>query len=1643
MASTHRAPKQWCLTKHETINSFENWKQNLIYTLSLDSNFAPFLAEGVTWLKKTKAQPTRGFQDDGSSVPTASRLTARQKVNFLELMLGQIANYCPIISRSSLVKNSTSLEFIWQTIRQHFGFQVTGAHFIDFADVHLEPNERPEDLYQRLMAFVEDSLLKTNGLTHHGDAMTEDEELSPTLENLIVLTWLKLIHPQLPKLVKQRYGTELRSRTLASIKPEISQALDSLLDEIHTTDDAKVLRSAVSTELRRNPAKNRPGNKTPRQGKTCPLCKQAGRPEFRHFLSHCEFLPESDKRYMVKARQIVDILDDEQDDEIANEPDSVTQLADSEQATARALAFRVQTRQSPYLDVFHGHHTTRIVIDSGATGNMIRRSTAQRLGVKVTPSSQSVHQADGASALTVVGETQATFTRNNHTFQFEGLVIEDLDVEVLAGTPFMEANDVAVRPARREVLLGDGSSYQYGSQPNNSNSVTARYAFLLRAPPSTQTVWPGEFLELELPPDAPSDYQYAIEPRTDAPVAKQLAPTELWPQPCIVSSVARRIRIPNLTSEPLTLKRNEHLCQATLTYKPDDTVEHTQPTHQPQTTPTNHSHSSTVQIDPSNLLPADVQAEFQSLLKEYDTVFDPKFPGYNGAAGPFQAKVNMGPVEPPQRKGRLPQYNRGKLVQLQEKFDQLEELGVFARPEEVGITAEYLNPSFLVKKANGGHRLVTAFADVGRYSKPQPSLLPDVDTTLRHIAQWKHLIKTDLTSAFYQIPLAKESMKYCGVATPFKGVRIYQRSAMGMPGSETALEELMCRVLGTLLHEGAVVKIADDLYCGGDTPQELLLNWRRLLHALHRCDLRLSASKTVINPKETTILGWIWSSGTLTASPHRVNTLSSCPAPNTVGQMRSFIGAYKVLSRVIPQCSNHLAPLDDAIAGRQSQETILWTDDLTCALQKSQHALRSTHRITLPKPSDQLWIVTDRALRNPGIGATLYITQEDKLFLAGFFSAKLRGLQTTWLPCEIEALSIAAATKHFSPFIIQSNKNTCILTDSKPCVQAFEKLCRGEFSASPRVSTFLSVVSRYQASVRHVAGTAILPSDFASRNAPPCENESCQVCTFVNDTRQSVVRMTSINDVIEGRVRLPFTSRSAWLSIQTECPDLRRTHAHLLQGTRPSKKLTHIKDVKRYLNVATVASDGLLVVKRNEPLVPTKECIIVPRQALDGLLTALHIQLHHPTCHQLKMVAKRYLYALDMDKAVDRVTSGCHTCAALKQSPSALVEQSTSPPPDTVGQSFAADVIQRSRQRILVLRETITSYTATLLLKDERHTTLRDGLILLCIQLRPMDGPHAIIRTDPAPGLKALVDDKLLKQYRITIELGRAKNPNKNPVAEKAIQELEFELLRQDPLGGTVTDLDLAVATATLNSRIRSRGLSSREMLTQRDQFTNAQIPISDDSLLTVQHQQRLKNHPFSEESKAHSNLPRATPTIAVGDLVYLHSDRNKSRARDRYLVVSMDPPFCNIQKFVGTQLRSASYRVKITECFKVPADVCISKGPARPSFIDDAEEEVDEAVAAADDTVTTDPPPAPPPIPEAISTSVTHHPQIEVEPPFSPTVQSPPSSISQTAVPEESTVKESNIDRDTEIPTVQTELRRSTRVKHTPGHLSDFITDF
>ena len=171
---------------------------------------------------------------------------------------------------------------------------------------------------------------------------------------------------------------------------------------------------------------------------------------------------------------------------------------------------------------------------------------------------------------------------------------------------------------------------------------------------------------------------------------------------------------------------------------------------------------------------------------------------------------------------------------------------------------------------------------------------------------------------------------------------------------------------------------------------------------------------------------------------------------------------------------------------------------------------------------------------------------------------------------------------------------------------------------------------------------------------------------------------------------------------------------------------------------------------------------------------------------------------LDMTNIIESATDSCHVCSSIKKFPKSLVTQSSEDPPDMIGMSFAADILKKNRQLILVLHESVSSYTVACLIDNEKQETLCDALARLCLELHPIDGPRAVIRTDPAPGFMALTNNSVLQHLNISIDIGRVKNVNKNPVAVKAISELLDGLLHQQPGGGPVSHLELATTIARL-----------------------------------------------------------------------------------------------------------------------------------------------------------------------------------------------------------------------------------------------------
>ena len=770
---------------------------------------------------------------------------------------------------------------------------------------------------------------------------------------------------------------------------------------------------------------------------------------------------------------------------------------------------------------------------------------------------------------------------------------------------------------------------------------------------------------------------------------------------------------------------------------------------------------------------------------------------------------------------------------------------------------------------------------------------------------------------------------------------------MGLPGSESSLEELLSKVLGDLIMDGHVVKLADDLYAGADDPQELLEIWSSVLEKLSLNGLKLSPVKTVICPKSTEVLGWIWEQGTLRASPHRLNALLECSPPDTVRGLRSYVGAYKSISKVLPAYSAKLSPLDQVCAGAKSLDKISWSDDLLNSFDDAKAHLKDAQVLTLPRRDDQLQIICDAS--KSGLASALYIIR-DKPYLAGIFNVQLKGTQKMWLPCELEALSIGCGVRHFGPFLIQSKKIAEVLTDSKPCVEAYGKLQRGSFSASARVTSFLSIISRYGVKLSHIAGQKNILSDYFSRNALECEG-GCQICKFVAKSESAVVHEIQVSDVISGSCAVPFTTRSTWYQSQQDCPTLKEVAKYLTEGRSPPRKKKGMKEIKRYLNVVKVSTspnDGLLIVPQEVPLGRARHRIVVPRDLLDGLLTALHLHLNHPSKYQLKQVFSRGFFALDADKAVERTVDGCHTCAALKKVPTQFKNQSSTVPVDeAVGKRYAVDVVKRQRQLILLMKEYVSSYSDACFIQSETAASLQDGIIRLMSRFRSPSGPPVIVRVDPGKGFESIAAKKSLSKSNVTLEVGAPKNVNKNPVAEKSVSEFHAEIARLIPSGGPIDEVTLSLAIGNMNSRIRHGGLSATEVWHQRDMFTGVQLPIKDLDVIRSKADVREKGHLPSAKYKARGSVLESSTRPYLGEIVYIYQDRDKTRSRDRYIVVKTDRYKTHCQKFTGNQIRSKVYIVDNADVIKVKSHVY-----PQDTAADDSSDEWHDADSLSDQEV-------------------------------------------------------------------------------------------
>ena len=208
------------LDENETLTSFEDWRNNLLFYLGQETKFAPFLVPGISW----------GTAADANNRGLADATALRTLQNFL----GVIASLAPPLLHGDIIDDTKSLNEVFTLIRTYYQFAPSEATFIKFSEIKREVKdgtlERPMHLYLRMRQFIRDNLLLSTGkINHDGKVPTTSETLSPTVERLIVLRWMELLHPSLPKQVGKVFSHELRTKSLKDLQPQILEQVDDLI----------------------------------------------------------------------------------------------------------------------------------------------------------------------------------------------------------------------------------------------------------------------------------------------------------------------------------------------------------------------------------------------------------------------------------------------------------------------------------------------------------------------------------------------------------------------------------------------------------------------------------------------------------------------------------------------------------------------------------------------------------------------------------------------------------------------------------------------------------------------------------------------------------------------------------------------------------------------------------------------------------------------------------------------------------------------------------------------------------------------------------------------------------------------------------------------------------------------------------------------------------------------------------------------------------------------------------------------------------------------------------------------------------------------------------------------------------------------
>jgi len=212
---------------------------------------------------------------------------------------------------------------------------------------------------------------------------------------------------------------------------------------------------------------------------------------------------------------------------------------------------------------------------------------------------------------------------------------------------------------------------------------------------------------------------------------------------------------------------------------------------------------------------------------------------------------------------------------------------------------------------------VTMDALVNNCLKPVASTLPLATDEIKKLHGKRYFLKLDAMHAFWAIPLDEESKKLMAFQT-HEGVFAWSRLTMGCrPASQiqqTAYHNAMDAHMPAK-YRHCIAMFADDMAAGADTLEELFEIYKALVMALDKAGIQVKASKVEFGVEEITFHNYRIIGGdgpmanTTTPKDETLDPIRHCTIPQSVTQLKAFLGSTQQMAYYVPYYALAAAPL--------------------------------------------------------------------------------------------------------------------------------------------------------------------------------------------------------------------------------------------------------------------------------------------------------------------------------------------------------------------------------------------------------------------------------------------------------------------------------------------------------------------------------------------------------------------------------------------------------------------------------------------------------------------------------------------------------------------------------------------------------------